>query len=166
MKNQGLRCVSLMLVVTLLSACSRDASVSASDPVFQGLDPKVVSEVLANPAAQNNAAILNDDAERRSMWQGMVGAFVMCRQMLGVYDRWIKTGEAPQTFPSPEIPRAPEASFQEIQMLYAYFKKAVVSGDIDQLREHLTNQAGCGNWIPAKPNDAGGPTIAHVVAGR
>jgi hypothetical protein len=139
---------------------------TASDSIFDGLPQGVVAEVLQNPAARANIGMPLSADDRDSMWQGMVGAFVMCRQMLHVYSTWQQTGTPPTgdfKIVTPSHPLQP--SFGELTTLYDFYGSHMKPGQIKDFAADLTNEAGCGNWIPAKPGDAGGPTIAHVVRG-
>lgn len=153
--------VGIMLAVT---SCASQASAepSASATEFAGLDPQVVAEVLANPTAQHNAAGASA-ADRPSLWQGMVGNFILCRQMLDVYTTWRDTGRPPVKFPAAEQPTDALASYTDLQRTYAFYRHEVASGDISRLRSDLSNDTGCGAWVPAHPGDAKGPTVADVV---
>lgn len=156
----GLAC---LLVMTVISACASSDEVKASDPTFQGLDPTVVSEVLANPVAVKK---IDEEpaATRDSMAQGIVRNFIVCREFLVAYQDWQRTGLPPRdpSLPEPTNPLDPSntAWLQEFPQYVA----TLHSGDPSRLRELLTNQSGCGSWIPASPGDVSGPTIASVVS--
>jgi hypothetical protein len=139
---------------------------SPSDRIFDGLPPDVVVEVLNNPAAQANIAMPLPTEDRDSMWQGMVGNFVMCRQLLDVYTTWRRTGAPPAqelAIVRPDHPLQP--SYGDLQMLYKYYGEHIRNGQVTTLATDLTNDSGCGKWIPAAPGDSSGPTIAEVVRG-
>ncbi len=139
---------------------------AATDSIFAGLPSDVVTEVLSNPAAQANIGMPLSADDRDSMWQGMVGAFVMCRQMLHVYTTWQQTGTPPTAdfrIVTPTHPLQP--SYKDLTTLYAFYGSHMRAGHIKDLADDLTNDAGCGKWIPATPGDAAGPTIADVVGG-
>lgn len=150
----------MLLLVTLGLAGCGSGELSAGDRVFDGLDQKVVQEVLAFPGAQQNVAGL-PKADKASMWQGMVGAFVMCRQFLQTYETWRDTGVPPETHLTPTAPSHPEDSFADVQTLYEYFSGLVEAGDIGDFRTALTGDGSCGQWIPATPG--GSQTIAEVI---
>lgn len=135
-----------------------------SDPIFDGLPAAVVVEVLNNPAAQANIAMPLNADERNSMWQGMVGNFVMCRQMLDIYTTWQQTGSpATQKFIIAR-PQHPLASYKDLQTLYTFYGSHMRAGHLETLREDLLNESGCGAWVPARAGDPTGPTIAEVVS--
>jgi hypothetical protein len=139
---------------------------TAQSPVFNGLPADTVSEVLSNPKAQDNIRILPSDAtsERNALWQGMVVNFEQCRDLLRVYQSWQSTGKAP-ALASQVLPTSPVAGVtSDAQLVDRFYRAEIASGDISRLRDDLTNESGCGVWIPAKPGDTGGPTIADVVA--
>jgi hypothetical protein len=133
-----------------------------TDPVFAGLDQSVVVEVLANPQAQQNTAIL-PVSQRNAMWQGMVENFVMCRQVLDVYQSWTATGTAPSDPLPITTPQHPAASFPAVVNAYRFYDSEIASGDPSRLRNDLLNHSGCGVWVPANPGDSTGPTIADIV---
>lgn len=136
---------------------------SVTDPIFAGLPPQVVNEVLQNPEAQANIAMPVSGQARDALWQGMVGNFVFCRQMLSFYETWHSTGAKPASFPTPVTPEHPLSSYQDVLNTYAFYKTRVATGDIRVLQDLLLNDSGCGKWIPATPGDSTGPTIADVV---
>ena len=139
---------------------------SPSDRIFDGLPVDVVVEVLNNPAAQANIDMPLPADDRDSMWQGMVGNFVMCRQLLDVYTKWTKTGAPPVQELAIVRPDHPlEPSYGDLQMLYQFYGEHIRHGQVTTLADDLTNDSGCGKWIPAAPGDVSGPTIAEVVRG-
>jgi hypothetical protein len=146
-----------LLGSSALGGCSNDDP-SATDDYFAGLDPAVVSEVLANPVAQDR--IKGDTPQDREMrLQGMAMSFMVCRDLYRVYETWVTTGQAPQPapLPTPEDPRA------DWQFEFGSQLRAVESGDPDQLRQVLTGPGTCGEWIPTTPGQASGPTIEDSV---
>jgi hypothetical protein len=140
------------------------AELSASEPAFAGLDAAVVAEVLGSPAARTNVAG-DDPAVAASRYQGMVRNFTACRDALTVYQEWVATGVAP-LLPVQPAPDNPAASDKAMKQVIARLEREAASGDISLLRAELTNDSGCGAWIPAEPGNASGPTIADVVNGR
>jgi hypothetical protein len=151
------------LLLTLGAGCSaaNDIPDPAAD-VFAGLDPTAVSDVLGSRAAHDNVAILQAD-DRNSMWQGMVGNFSLCRDMLATYSIWLSTGTPPDDLPSPRVPMRPEPSFPDVETSYEFYRGLIRSGDASQLRAALTNPSGCGAWVPAEPGSPDGPTVADAV---
>ena len=138
---------------------------TAESPIFNGLPRDVVTEVLANPRAQENVRILPADAtvQRDALWQGMVINFVQCRQLLAIYQTWQETDNAPE-LPPLVLPTLPGSSVvKDATIIDGFYRSEVASGDIAKLRADLTNESGCGPWIPANPGDVAGPTIADVV---
>ena len=118
--------------------------------------------MIHNPKAEQNA-LGDDPADRDSMWQGEVGNFLVCRQMLTYYESWRDAGTAPPVLPTPRVPTHPEPSFHDLQAAYAFYYGEIRTGDISRLREDLTNGSGCGAWVPARAGDANGPTVADVI---
>ncbi len=162
--------ILVMGVMATVAATSPDAPnaswPSADSPIFLGLSTEVVSEVLANPKAQDNIRILPSDAtaQREALWQGMVLNFVQCRALLGVYETWQSTGKAPGLAAQILPTRPQEGVVRDAQVVDQFYRAEIASGDISRLRSDLTNESGCGVWIPSKPGDTTGPTIADVVA--
>lgn len=135
----------------------------ADDPVFAGLDTAVVREVLASPAAQQRVAG-DDGAAAKARYQGMVRDFIACRSAFSVYQTWVATGEAP-AFPDQPRPTNPAATATQLDQDIQQLRDHASSGDISLLRDDLTTESGCGHWIPVKPGDPSGPTIADAVNG-
>lgn len=161
----GLPIVAVMALL-LVGGCAGSSDVlEASDPVFAGLDPAVVQEVLSSDAARDRVAG-DDPATAASRYQGMVRNFSFCRSALEVYETWMRTGVAPE-FPSQDVPENPAASADTMDREIRRVERLVGGGDISLLRADLTNEnGGCGVWIPANPGEPEGPTIADVVNGR
>jgi hypothetical protein len=141
---------------------------SVDSAIFDGLPRDVVSEVLANPQAQDNVQIWPADAteQRNALWQGMVINFVQCRQLLGIYQAWEVSSSAPE-LPPVTLPANPVGSVvKDASVVDSFYRSEIASGDIARLRADLTNESGCGAWIPVKPGDSSGPTIASLVGGN
>ena len=138
---------------------------TAGSSIFNGLPRDVVTEVLENRRAQDNVRILpaDESVQRDALWQGMVINFVQCRQLLAVYETWQRTGDAAD-IPALVLPTAPVGSVvKDAALVDATYRSVLSSGHVSELRALLTNESGCGVWIPAKPGNAAGSTIAQVV---
>jgi hypothetical protein len=157
--------VALLAVVACLSGCSGPAPLDGSSPAFAGLDPRVVTEVLENPTAARKISE-EPESTRDSMAQGIVRNFIVCREFLSAYETWLRSGVAPSSppLPTPSNPLDPSASGWAQE--YQNYAGPLNSGDISELKAALTNESGCGVWVPAKPGDVSGPTIADVVTGE
>lgn len=155
------RLAALVLLSGLAGCTAGIGTVAADDPAFAGLDPAVVKEVLDNPVAQERAKS-DDPTDERSVYQGIVRNFIGCRSALAAYQEWVHTGTAP---PLPDQPKPTNVmpSNRSMQVAIKLWQDALASGDISLLRANLTNESGCGVWIPAKPNDVNGPSVADVV---
>ena len=160
-----LKLLLLVLCLNLLTGCSDSILSSPDADIFQGLDPTVVSEVLANPAAR--AKIETEPKDRQlSLAQGITMSFIVCRDLLKDYQQWQQTGIAPtlKQLPKPTNPDPLTAEHWELS--YLDIKESIESGDPEELRDFLTGEASCGEWIPAQPGDISGPTIEDVILGR
>ena len=149
-----------------LAGCSGPLSLSVDDPVFAGLDPMVVEEVLDSPVTAERVEG-DDEATAKGRYQSMARNFAACRSALWVYQEWVKTGVAP-AFPAQPRPVNPSSGAVYMDRDIDDFTRIAAGGDIDELRRELTSDGTCGIWIPAKPRDLSGPTISDVVkrAGR
>lgn len=150
--------------LAVLTGCGQ-GSISKDADYFEGLDPSVVAEVLANPVAMQKIEQEPVDTHE-SLAQGGVRNFIVCRDALRVYQEWLRTGIQPTLapLPMPDHPREPSHSLWKQD--YARLVDLVRSGDPEQLRTRwLTGNGSCGQWIPAKPGDVSGPTIEDVVEG-
>jgi len=154
----------LIIAISLIAVagCTRADPLSVDAEYFEGLDRAVVAEVLDHPAALQKIEE-EPSATRESLAQAIVINFMTCRDALRVYQGWVNTGVAPslEPLPAPTNPREP--GFASNQSQYALFEASIDSGELEQLRFSLTAQASCGEWIPALPGDAAGPTIKDVV---
>lgn len=159
--------VSVVAVALLLGGCSNSSlRMQADDPLFAGLDPAVVQEVLASDAAAQ-VAVGSDEESARLLYQGMVMNFSACRSALEVYQTWTRTGQPPAYPAQPEAENpGPMQAEDQAQSLKDY-QRAIEGGDITVLRNLMANpNGGCGTWIPAQPWKTDGPTIADVVNGK
>ncbi len=136
-------------------------TVSAQDPVFAGLDAEVVAEVLESPVAADRVAG-DDQSTAKARYQGMVRNVVACRSALQVYQEWMRTGVAPE-FPAQPSPESPAAYAGDMDDDIAALQRMSAGGDISVLRQELTQDSGCGAWVPAEPGDIKGPTVRDVV---
>lgn len=148
-----------------LGACTSPAGlgVRADDPLFAGLDAGTVSEVLGSPTVKDRVEA-DEPAEAKARLQNIVRNFYACRSALAVYQEWLKNGKAP-AFPTQPMPTHPAMWAEDEDRDIEGFRRDASSGDISVLRTDLTRADGCGDWIPAKPGDTAGPTIADVVRG-
>lgn len=150
-------------VTLVVTGCSATAGLAAEDPVFAGLDRGTTEEVLASPVAKERVAG-DGQAEMRARYQNIVRNFYACRSALSVYQEWVASGAAPE-FPHQPVPANPAMWADDEDQDVADFKEAAASGDIERLRNKLTNESGCGAWVPAKTGDLTGPTVGDVVRG-
>jgi len=159
------RLIALSIILGgLLSACGADASKPANtDPIFAGLDPAVVQEVIASPVAADRVSGLQGD-QALTLWQGMVRNFTLCRSGYQGYKTWVKTGQPVPLVKQP-APTHPGHNLDtdEITLTEKAYRQAIQGGDISSLRGLLTNDSGCGSWVPAEAGNANGPTIAQAV---
>lgn len=150
-----------------VAGCRGGSSVpAADDKIFEGLDPEVVAEVLAFPHARQSIGEKDERAVRDGLAQGMVRNFIVCRDAHRVYTAWVNTGSPPQLAANPVPANPVEPASTGFADYYAQLSTAVKSGEIDNLRFWLTAEGGCGQWIPAEPDEPEGPTIKDVIEGR
>jgi hypothetical protein len=161
----------------LLAACDTGSSTGstagssttgkllAGASYFQGLPPSVVAEVLANPTQKLNFLGMSGKPEQ-SLAQAAVRNMIFCREELHVYQWWVTKGQAPEftSGPRPAHPLQPGST--AIAQDYAGLRAVVAAGDLRRLKSELTSSGGCGQWVPATPDDVAGPTIAQVVSGQ
>lgn len=160
-----LKLLLLALCLNLLAGCSSSILSSPDADVFQGLDPTVVSEVLANPTVRTK--IETEPKERQpSLAQGIVINFIVCRDLLKDYQQWQLTGIAPTLKPLPQPTNPDPLTTEGWELKYSGIKEGVDSGDPENLRDWLIGEGRCGEWIPAQPGDITGPTIEDIILGR
>lgn len=155
----------VLLTAVALAACSagENSAPAVSDKTFSGLDATVVREVLDSRVAKERVAG-DQPAVAAARYQGMVRNFIACRAALAAYQTWVASGVAPELAAQP-VPAYPAANAVDMDREIQGIQRDLASGDITVLRDSLTNPTGCGVWIPAKPGDQTGPTIADVVKG-
>lgn len=167
MRNRRSLALGALLAVALSGCTSGGGNalidLTETDPIFAGLDQAVVKEVLANPTASGRRDGLSP-ADQKSVAQGEVQNFILCRRQLSAYKSWISRGTAPN-LPEKTVPTNPQPSDADMQTTYARVRSIMDSGDASQLRDDLVSSSGCGVWIPATPNDVNGATVATVVRG-
>ena len=154
---------ALLGLATACTSAGTTPQETAAAPEFAGLPPAVVVEVLSNPKAQANIQPGLSEKATADMWQGMAVNFIFCRQMLSYYEDWRDSGVRPKSFPRPPRVANPRESFTDMVGGYRYYHDEAKAGEIAKFRSLLTNDSGCGVWIPAKPGDVTGSTIADVV---
>lgn len=148
-----------------LAGCSAagGGQFDSRDPVFAGLDPMLVEEVLASPAAQWRVEGDNEELAA-SRYQGMVRNFALCRSAFAAYQEWLTSGSAPD-LPAQPVPTNPGLYASDLDSSIEIYRDLLSSGDISLLRDELTKETGCGSWVPASPQDSDGPTIATAIRG-
>lgn len=130
--------------------------------LFQGLDPVVVQEVLDNPVHERDISALPESTRDRG-WQYTVAEMDACRDLHAAYQEWLRTGEQPK-LPAWDVPQAPEPGYLELaQSAEKVMRAAYEGGDPAEVVTYLTAEGSCGTWVPAKPGDVKGPTIAKTV---
>ena len=160
-----LKLLLLSLCLNLLAGCSDSILSSPDSDIFQGLDPTVVSEVLENPAVRAKIERWAKE-DQPGLAQGIVINFIVCRDMLYDYQQWQNTGIAPTLRPLPRPANPDPITAEDWELIYIDIKGSIESGDPEQLRDLLTGEGSCGEWIPAQPGDISGPTIEDIVLGR
>lgn len=156
----ALLCGSATLAVVLTSCAGPD--LDAGSDVFDGLDPAVVAEVMANPVAWGKVQ-QEEEQTRGSMAQAIVRNFIQCRAAFDAYRSWVTTGTAPEV---PEVDTAShplEPGASAIEHAQTRIEAAIASGEPAQLKETLVGEARCGEWIPAEPGRPDGPTIEDAL---
>lgn len=140
----------------------KPSPINEDSAIFKSFPTEITQEVLQNlKAISNTGGLKREDQE--ILWQGQIINFQMCRQMLNVYQSWISAGTPPDSLPSIQNGAFNSTVFVNMSSMYDYYNKIAESGSIDDFREALTADGSCGVWIPAKPNDVNGPSIADVV---
>ena len=160
-----LKLLPLALCINLFAGCSGSILSSPDSDVFQGLDPAVVSEILENPTVRTKIE-RRPKEDQPGLAQGIAINFIVCRDMLHDYQQWQNTGIAPTLRPLPRPSNPDPLTADHWELRYIDIKESIESGDPEQLRDFLTGEGSCGEWIPAQPGDISGPTIEDVVLGR
>ncbi|WP_219105650.1 hypothetical protein [Austwickia sp. TVS 96-490-7B] len=148
----------------VVAGCSGEpAKIEPTDSIFAGLPNETVKEVIDNPKAQKNVADVKDVESRNSLWQGMVRNFIECRAAAKAYQSWKNTGQPPQ-LPPPPVPKTPlQPSDSDMSNFRKDMIKNIQSGDPQILKKMITGTGSCGEWIPMKPGDSSGQTIAQSI---
>lgn len=133
-------------------------------PHFEGLDPKVVAEVLSHPRAR----LFIDQSEdwKPNIAQTITLNFILCRDAMRAYRQWTSTGIPPALAPMPEPVHPQQYAYSDARHQYNDYNQAIQSGDPQVLLSLITGQQTCGAWIPARPGELSGPTIEEVLLGR
>ena len=131
---------------------------------FVGLDPAVVAEILSNPVERSRIESKPSDSQK-NLAQVRVIAFIMCRDGLRVYQEWLNIGYANALREQP-TPTYEERGDYTWDYDYENFEQSIASGNIEELRDRLTQEGSCGRSVPHQPGDISGPTIADIVLGR
>lgn len=146
----------------LLAGCGGAPDLAADSEVFEGLDRAVVHEVLESPVASGKVEQAAEES-RASMAQGIVRNFLQCRGAYAAYRSWVTTGTAPAV-PAPSDPVVPlEPSNETTERAQVDIHTAIRSGEPARLRDFLVGEGRCGEWIPVRPGDPAGDTIADAV---
>lgn len=150
------------LTATLASCAGTGPSLDAGSDTFEGLDPEVVAEVMANPVAWGKVQE-EEEQTRASMAQGIVRNFIQCRAAFDAYRSWVTTGTTPEV-PVLSVAVHPlEPATDAIENAQAYIEDAIASGEPAQLKNFLVGEARCGEWIPVEPGRPDGPTIEDAL---
>lgn len=152
------------VAIIALTGCASSEGVRADDPIFAGVDKNVTEEVLASSAVKDRTQG-DDEATQKIRLQGIALNFVLCRQAYAAYRGWVTTGAVPSLPRAATLQHPIETAYTQYQRDRKSFGYDLDSGDVEVLRSHLMNETGCGAWIPAKPDDQRGPTIADAVRG-
>ena len=158
-----MRTLVLFTFCLFLVGCASDDVFDPNARHFVGLDPAVVAEVLSNPV--EHSRIEGKSSDSKNLAQVRVIHFIMCRDVLRVYQEWLKTGYVTELRELPK-PTYKEEGFYTWDYDYEKFEKVLATGSIDELREQLTQELSCGRSVPHQPGDISGPTIADIVLGR
>lgn len=153
---------ALVLVgICVMGACGSSGTLSADSPIFDGLPQQTVEEALANPHLQRNLEGDEDQQRQQSIAQASVRNIIYCREQLRIYETWLTTGTPPEPT-RPPVPDDPlEPGNAAIEQDYAMLENAIESGDPSVMKQRLTANGSCGQWVPATPGDTEGPTIAE-----
>lgn len=154
----------LLAFCLFLVGCASNNVLDPDAEHFAGLDPAVVAEVLSNPVERSRIERKSSDSQK-NLAQVRVIAFIMCRDVLRVYQEWLNNGYAPNLREQP-TPTYEEEGDYTWDYDYENFEKSIASSNIEELRARLTQEGSCGRSVPHQPGDISGPTIADVVLGR
>ncbi|WP_203336264.1 hypothetical protein [Nocardioides limicola] len=166
-----------LLALIAAAGCGTQATalptLDEDSAIFVGVEPSIVTEVLAHPQAQamlDEEGTADDDSgssgeERRdSLAQGIAINFVMCRATAEAYKSWLSSGVRPATPRVPTVAEPQEPSYSDWLDLQDRLDGLFMSGDPAQVRDRfLTGAGSCGEWIPAVPGDVSGPTIEDEI---
>lgn len=160
--------VGIFAGCVVLTGCSGVTDLGAvvitpNSEALAGLDSNVTTEMLANPIAVRRLRDEQGRAAKESLAQGMAINFTVCRDVLRVYEEWLKSGTPPELGPLPEPNSPRQPAMQNWNDAYLDLQERMASGDPDRLKEFLTGEGSCGEWIPATPGVGSGPTIEEVV---
>ena len=155
--------VILAVLCLAVAGCTGDDVFDPDARHFDGLDPAVVAEVLSNPVERSR--IERESSDQKNLAQVRVINFIMCRDVLRVYQEWLKTGYVTELRDLP-APTYEEEGFYTWDYDYESYKNILATGSIEELRKSLTQEPSCGRSVPHQPGDISGPTIADVVLGR
>lgn len=160
--RRSILAVGAPVAALLVAGCAASGNVEADSPIYDGLDPVVVEEVLANPSARGKIDTMPEDV-RESMAQAIVRNFIQCRDALDLYNTWVTVGELP-ALPELPVPTEPiEPGNEAIVSDRQHIEDALASGEPDNLKGFLVGEGRCGEWIPADPENPNGPLIADEV---
>lgn len=151
-----------VLASTLASCAGTGPDLDAGSDVFEGLDPEVVAEVMANPVAWGKVQE-EDEQTRASMAQGIVRNFIQCRGAFDAYRSWVTTGTTPEVPVVDAVVHPLEPAAGAIEQSQAYIEDAIASGEPARLKDFLVGEARCGEWIPVEPGRPDGPTIEDAL---
>ena len=154
----------LLLFFLFIIGCAQDNVFASDAKHFEGLDPIVVAEVLANPIERSRIETKASNAQK-NLAQVRVISFIMCRDALRVYQEWLTTG-FPSDLRIPPTPTYEEPGWYTWKYDNENIIKSIKTGSIEELRNRLTENGSCAQGVPAQPGDFSGPTIADVVQGK
>lgn len=162
--RQRMTVVTLAILCLAVVGCAGGSVFDPDARHFDGLDPAVVAEVLSNPVERSRIERQSSDLQKR-LAQVRVINFIMCRDVLRVYQEWLKTGYVSELRDLP-APTYEEEGFYTWDNEYKRIENILATGSIDELRKRLTQQTSCGQGVPYQPGDISGPTIVDVALGR
>lgn len=154
----------ILIFFLLIIGCAQDNVFAPDARHFEGLDPMVVAEVLANPIERSRIEKRASDAQK-NLAQVRVISFILCRDAFRVYQEWQTTGY-PSDLRIPPTPTYEEPGWYTWKYDNENITKSIKTGNIEELRHRLTENGSCAQGVPAQPGDFSGPTIADVVQGK